>query len=145
MANHPSKSITKLYGKHRDRYLELVSLFPLRHIRTDAELDDAIRVIDMLIDLKKRSRAEEDYLDVLSDLVEVYEDEHFPMGPVSDAEMLESCIDAKGMTQAAVAKKTGIAESTISAVLAGKRKLTRGQIGKLSRYFCVSPAAFAGP
>ena len=37
---------------------------------------------------------------------------------------------------------TGIAESTISEVLSGKRKLNRTQIGKLARYFHVSPAVF---
>ena len=40
-------------------------------------------------------------------------------------------------------KQTRIAESTISEVLAGKRKLNRTQIGKLARYFHVEPGAFA--
>jgi HTH-type transcriptional regulator/antitoxin HigA len=48
------------------------------------------------------------------------------------------------VTQARVAADVGIAESTISAVLAGKRKLTRAQVGKLARYFRVDPGAF-GP
>ena len=43
-------------------------------------------------------------------------------------------IEAKGVTQAQTAKEAGIAESTISEVLAGKRKLNRTQIGKLARY-----------
>lgn len=135
-------TLVKVYGKHRDRYLELVNLFPLRPIRTDAELDDAVRVIDMLIDQKRRSKAEEDYLDVLSDLVEAYEDKTIPMGPVSDVGMLQSCLDDWRVTQAEVAKKTRIAESTISEVLSGKRKLNRTQIGKLARYFKVAPGAF---
>jgi HTH-type transcriptional regulator/antitoxin HigA len=117
--------------------------FPLRPIRTEAELDAAIRVINMLIDQKKRTKAEEDYLDVLSDLVEAYETIHYPDEPVSDADMLQSCLDDWRVTQSEVAKKTGIAESTISEVLAGKRTLNRTQIGKLARYFRVSPAAFA--
>ena len=135
-------SIQAVYGKHRDRYLELVGLFPLRPIRTDAELDAAIRVIDMLLDQEHRSTAEDDYLDVLSDLVEAYEDEHIPMRPVSDADMLRSFLDDWRLTQARLAAETGIAESTISEVLAGKRKLTRGQIGKLARYFHVGPGVF---
>jgi HTH-type transcriptional regulator/antitoxin HigA len=136
-------TVGKVYGKERDRYLELVSLFPLRPIRTDAELDAAIRVIDMLIDQRRRSKAEDDYLDVLGDLVEAYEDVHVPIGPVSDADMLQSCLDDWRVTQAEVAKKTRIAESTISEVLSGKRKLNRAQIGKLARYFKIAPGAFA--
>jgi HTH-type transcriptional regulator/antitoxin HigA len=42
-----------------------------------------------------------------------------------------------------VARQAGIAESTISEVIAGKRSLSRGHIGKLSRYFGVQPGAFS--
>jgi HTH-type transcriptional regulator/antitoxin HigA len=52
-------------------------------------------------------------------------------------------IEAKKVTQTQVAKATGIVESTISEVLSGKRKLNRKQIGKLARYFRVSPEAFS--
>ncbi len=143
MVRKLTPTLGKVYGKQRDRYLELVTLFPLRPIRTDSELDAAVRVIDMLIDQGRRTNAEEDYLDVLSDLVEVYEDEHIPIEPVSDADMLQSFLDDWRLTQAQVAKATGIAESTISEVLSGKRKLNRKQIGKLAKYFRVSPEAFS--
>jgi plasmid maintenance system antidote protein VapI len=52
-------------------------------------------------------------------------------------------IEAKGAAQAEVARAAGIAESTISEVLAGKRDLTRAQIGRLARYFHVTPAVFS--
>ncbi len=45
--------------------------------------------------------------------------------------------------QTEVAKKTGIAESTISDVLASKRELNRSQIGKLARYFHIETRAFS--
>jgi HTH-type transcriptional regulator/antitoxin HigA len=65
------------------------------------------------------------------------------MKPVGDADMLRFLIEAKGVTQAQAAKGAGIAESTVSEVLAGKRKLNRAQIGKLCRYFGVGTGAFA--
>jgi HTH-type transcriptional regulator/antitoxin HigA len=76
---------------------------------------------------------------VLSDLVEAYEAERIPMRPVGDAELLRFLIEQKGITQAALAAGTRIAESTVSEVLAGKRKLNRSQIAKLARYFHVEP------
>jgi HTH-type transcriptional regulator/antitoxin HigA len=76
----------------RDRYLELVRTVPLRPIGSEAELDRAIAMIDALLDKDKRSGDEKDHLDVLSDLVETYEDEHDPMPPVSGAEMLRFLI-----------------------------------------------------
>ncbi len=132
-----------VYGKTEDRYLELIRQFPLRPLRTDADLDAAIAVVDSLIDQDALAVPEQDYLDVLSDLVETYEAEVVPITPVGDADMLRFLIEAKGVTQVDVAKKAGIAESTISAVLAGKRKLNRLQIGKLARFFLVEPGTFA--
>jgi len=143
MVRKLNPTLGRIYGKQRDRYLELVCLFPLRPLRSDADLDAAIRVIDMLVDQERRSKAEDDYLDVLADLVEAYEDVHYPIGPVSDADMLQSFLDSHRVSQVEVAKATGIAESTISEVLSGKRKLTQGQISKLARYFHVEPGVFA--
>jgi len=125
------------------RYSELVRRFPLRPLRSDAELDRAIAVIDSLIDRDRLDRDEDDYLAVLGDLVEEYEAEHFPMPPVSDAAMLGHLIESRAVTQANVAAEAGIAESTISAVLAGTRGLDREQISALSRFFRVDPAVFA--
>lgn len=136
-------SIRAVYGKAEDRYLELIRRFPLRPLRSDDELAEAIRVIDSLIDRDGLTAPEQDYLDVLGDLVEAYEDEAIPIKPVDDAGLLQLLIGAKGVSQAQVAKAVGIAESTISEVLSGKRKLNRAQIGKLSRYFRVEPGAFA--
>jgi HTH-type transcriptional regulator / antitoxin HigA len=125
-----------------DRYMELVRQVPLRPIRSEAELDRAIAMIDVLLDQTERDADEEDYLDVLSDLVEKYEDEHDPMPTDSSAEMLRFLIESQGTTQARVAAETRIAESTISEVLGGKRELNRKHIEALARHFHVSPAVF---
>ena len=85
-------------------YLKLVRTFPLRPIRSDDSLDRAIAVINSLLDRDDLSPAEADYLDVLSDLVERYETEEHPMEDVSDADMLQHLIEAKGVTQAEVAR-----------------------------------------
>ncbi len=106
--------------------------FPLRPIRTEEELDRAIEVINELLDRDRLSDDEEDYLDVLGDLVEKYEKKHHPIAPVSDAEMLAFLIESSGRTQAEVAAESGIAESTISEVLAGKRRLNRRHIEALA-------------
>jgi HTH-type transcriptional regulator/antitoxin HigA len=126
-----------------DRYLELILRFPLRPIRSDQELDQAIGVIDSLIDRRRLKPEERDYLNVLSDLVERYETERHPIPPLSDSELLQHLIELKGVPQAVVASETTIAESTISEVIAGKRKLSRSHIGKLARYFGVQPGAFS--
>jgi len=130
-------------GDLKDPYAELIRQFPLRPIRSDDELDEAIRVVDSLVGRPALRPEEQDYLDVLSDLVERYEAEAHPIAPLSDADMLQHLIEAKGVPQTEVARATGIADSTISEVLSGKRSLNRTHIGKLARYFAVSPEVFA--
>ncbi len=129
-------------GKAKDRYLELILRFPLRPLRCDEELDAAVAVIDALLSQPSLKREEQDYLEVLGDLVEAYETEAHPLRPVSDADLLTHLIEARGVSQSEVAEATGIAVSTISEVLRGKRNLNRAHIGKLARYFHVSPDTF---
>lgn len=135
---------TNLIGRDRasDRYLDLVREFPLRPLRDDAELEAAIKRIDSLLSKPHLDSAEEDYLDVLGDLVKRFESTNHPLAPVSDAELLAHLIEAKGVTQTEVSTATSIVVSTISDVLAGKRTLSRRHIGKLARYFGVAPTVF---
>ena len=142
MAGKSGNTIRAVYGKTEDRYLDLVRRFPLRPLRSDADLDAAVAVIDTLLDRPTLTAPELDYLDVLSDLVEAYEEEAVPMRPVGDADLLRFLIEQKGVSQAQTASGAGIVESTISEVLSGKRKLNRAQIAKLARYFHVEPAVF---
>jgi HTH-type transcriptional regulator / antitoxin HigA len=127
---------------HSDRYFDLVHAFPLRPIRTDAELDQAIAMIDSLIDREPLEPDEQDYLDVLADQVEKYESERHPLPSVSEADMLRHLIEARDITQLKLATDTGIAESTISHILSGKRGMSRKHIEVLAGYFKVSPTVF---
>lgn len=126
----------------KDHYLELVRRFPLKHLRSDRELAKAIKMVDSLIAKKSLTRGEQDYLDVLTDIVERYEEDFHPMPPVSDAEMLRHLIEARGIKQDKLAKETGISGSTISNVLNGSRKLTRSHIMTMAAFFGVSAAVF---
>jgi HTH-type transcriptional regulator / antitoxin HigA len=82
---------------------------------------------------------------VLGDLVEKYEDQHLEMPHVSDAAMLRSLMDEKGVRQANVVRGTGISKAVLSLLLNGKRDLTREHIATLSKYFEVDLAALMGP
>lgn len=129
-------------GDLKDCYLKLIRQFPLRPIRSDQELDAAVRMVDLLLSKTALALEEQDYLEVLSDLVERYEAETCPVAPLPDTDMLQHLIEAKGVSQTEVARATGIADSTISEILSGKRSLNRTHIGKLARYFNVSPDVF---
>jgi HTH-type transcriptional regulator/antitoxin HigA len=56
--------------------------------------------------------------------------------------MLRHLVEAKDLTLSEVAKQTGIAISTLSAILAKKRSLNLTHIQALAPYFNVRPAVF---
>jgi HTH-type transcriptional regulator / antitoxin HigA len=126
-----------LKGKDRDTYLELVQVFPLASIKSDEHLEAAQEVMDELLAKGEFDDGEEMYLDALSDLVAAYEDEHYAIAPAADADMLRHLMEAKGVTQAQVSRETGIAKSTISEVLAGKKAFSRKMIHEFADYFRV--------
>jgi HTH-type transcriptional regulator / antitoxin HigA len=124
-----------------ETYWKLVKRFPLIHIRDEAHLDEALAVIDGLL-RQDRDEGAQAYLDVLTDLVAAYEDKHVPIADVSEADVLRELMRTNRLSQMELAKAVGIAQSTISAVLTGARSLTKEQVIKLAKFFCIAPAAF---
>jgi HTH-type transcriptional regulator / antitoxin HigA len=128
-----------------EAYFALVRRFPLRSIESDAELERARTVLNELLDRESLDRGEEDYLDTLGDLIEKYERTCHPLPPVSDLDMLRHFLDTRGVTCTEAARGAGIAVSTLSSILTGKRRMNRDHIEALARYFRVPPASFLGP
>jgi HTH-type transcriptional regulator/antitoxin HigA len=57
--------------------------------------------------------------------------------------MLRHLMEAKGVTQSQIGRETGIAKSTISEVLAGKKVFSRHLIHKFAEYFHVDVSVLA--
>ncbi len=124
-----------------DAYFDLVKQFPLIHIRDDHHLEQATDMLGRLLQ-EELDEGGQSYLDVLTDLIEAYEQEHVPIPDASEGDVLRMLIKANGLSQPRLAKSVGIAQSTLSAVLNGARSLTKDQVVKLARFFHVSPAVF---
>ena len=84
----------------------------------------------------------QDYLDVLTDLVAAYEDEHVPMPDVSEADV-PARTDAVQRAQPDGAGE-GRRDRSVQHLGRPDRRsfLTKGQILKLSKFFHLAPAAF---
>lgn len=138
-----TKTKFSLKGKGRDTYLELVQAFPLASIKSEEHLEAAQEAMDQLLAKGDLDGGEEMYLDALSDLVAAYEDEHHAIAPASDADMLRHLMEAKDVTQAQLSREAGIAKSTISEVLSGKKTFSRQMMHKFSDYFKVDVSVLA--
>ena len=122
-------------------YLHLVKEFPLTEISDDKHLATAQRVLDRLLETRLDDGGQA-YLDVLTDLIESYEDEHESIPDASESDVLRELMSSHQLSQTTLSKGVGISQSTISAVLSGTRSLTKDQIVILAEYFHVSPAVF---
>jgi HTH-type transcriptional regulator/antitoxin HigA len=79
---------------------------------------------------------------VLGDLIDRYEQAHHPLPAISEVDMLRHLLDVRGVTPSEAARGTGIAVSSLSSILSGKRRMNRDHVEVLAQYFKVSPAVF---
>ena len=124
-----------------DEYRALVADFPPRPIRGKEDLARTEAKISELLALEAPSSAQNELLDVLSTLVEMWETDHVPMPEVNGVEMLKALLEENGLRQKDIAPLFG-SRSIVSDVLGGKRGLSKAHIAKLAAFFHVSPAAF---
>jgi HTH-type transcriptional regulator / antitoxin HigA len=94
----------------------------IRAIRSEADYDAALARIDKLMDAKPGS-AEGEELDVLADLVELYEERHQPMGYPTPVGAIQFRMEQAGLTARDLIPFIG-SRSKVSEVLSGKRPLT---------------------
>jgi len=111
-------------------------------IHTEAENERSTQVLESFLRKKKRSREEQRLTELLTLLIEEFEERQYPMprkaGPI---DLVRHLMDANGLRQTDLLDVFGTA-SVISEVLKGKRELSKTHIVKLSERFHVSPALF---
>jgi len=94
----------------------------IRAIRTEADYNAALARIDALMDAELGTPAGEE-LDVLTDLVELYEDRHVALGYPSPIEAIRFRMEQGGLSPRDLIPVIG-SRAKVSEVLSGKRPLT---------------------
>jgi HTH-type transcriptional regulator/antitoxin HigA len=128
-------------GTDEAEYRALVADFPPRPIHTREQLAATEARIEELLTLSVRTPAQDDYLDLLSDLVRAWEDAHVDIPRLSGIEVLRVLCEERGLRQRDLVPIFGT-PSLVSEVLSGKRELQRKHIEALSAFLNVSPAVF---
>jgi HTH-type transcriptional regulator/antitoxin HigA len=101
----------------------------VKPIKTKKDYNQALERLETLFDAKKGS-PEGDELEVLSILIEKYENEHFPIGLPDPIEAIKFRMEQMGYNQVDLAKIVGL-KSRASEILSGKRKLSLNMIRQL--------------
>ncbi|MGA8201584.1 MAG: hypothetical protein WB814_16075 [Candidatus Sulfotelmatobacter sp.] len=126
----------------RSEYASLLSTTLPAVIRTEAENE---RYIATLQDLDRRgsrlSAAEKRMAQLLTLLIEDFEEKHYALKPSDPVSVLRELILANNLKQKNLLDIFGT-PSIVSEILHGKRQLTTEHIRRLSRRFHVSPEVF---
>ena|ERR1700722_7318269 len=112
-----------------------------RSITSEAQHDLYVTV---LLELERRSKltaAEENFAELLTLLMEAYEEKHHAVSEVSPVEVLQELLSTNNLRQKDLVAQLG-SESIVSEILSGKRELNKNHIVKLSKRFHVSPEVF---
>jgi HTH-type transcriptional regulator/antitoxin HigA len=110
-------------------------------ITSERQHEEYLSILDKLASKENPTHEEEKYAEVLTALIEVYEEEHHSIPNASPIEVLRTLMDANDLRQKDLAPIFG-SESIVSEVLHKKRDLNKTHIEKLSKRFHVSPAVF---
>lgn len=125
-------------------YLELVAAFTPRPIHDKVGHDNTLAVIDAMSG-RELNGEQEDYLDLLSTIVESYEDEllkheldSLPRGLAA----LQYLCEENGINGVQLGQILKVGRAQASLLLSGTRKLTVTHLHRLSDHFQVSSELF---
>ena len=114
----------------------------LRPLRSEADL---ARTVDLMNSLLDEVGDDEDHslsslLDLVSDLVSRYEQAHHAIEPALPKDVLRFLMEARGLKQEDLSAI--VPQGNLSAILAGKRKISATLAGKLGKFFGINAALF---
>jgi HTH-type transcriptional regulator/antitoxin HigA len=101
----------------------------IKPIKTEADYEAALREIEVLFDVEPGT-TEGDRLDVLTTLVEAYEEKHYDIPAPDPIEALNYYMESRGLTRRDLEPYVG-SRARVSEVLNKKRPLTLRMIRKL--------------
>jgi HTH-type transcriptional regulator/antitoxin HigA len=102
----------------------------IKPINNETDYEFSLSRLEEIFDAKKGTK-EGDELEILSILIDKYEEEHFPIGMPDPIEAIKFRMEQMGMKQKDLAEVVGL-KSRVSEILNKKRRLTLEMIRKIS-------------
>lgn len=129
-------------GRLPKTYVELVALHVPRPISDRVSYENTVAIVDALAG-HALNRDQEDYLEILGDLIESYEEENLPALPkVTGPKLVRYLLEENGLTGDDLARLLKVDRSVAYRILKGTRNLTTDHIRKLCDRFSVRADLF---
>jgi HTH-type transcriptional regulator/antitoxin HigA len=103
-------------------------------IHNDEELEEYTNALFRLTALENPSGAEQEAIELLTLLIEPYEETSYPIPKADAVSVVRFLLEHQDLTQRDLIPEFG-SESAVSMFLTGQRKLTLEQVRKLSKRF----------
>lgn len=117
-------------------------------IENETQYEWACRRVDELLPLVSDDTPTTDphyiELNILSSLIEEYEEAHFPIGKPSLIEVIKLRMYEMGLNQLALSNLLGISASRVCEFLSGKKQPTLAQAREISQRLNIDPAIVLG-
>jgi len=120
----------------------------MAQIKSEAAYRAAMKRIEELLPLVNDNTPEDDpnylELDMISDMVEEYEDIHYPIGKPTLIDIIKLRLYEMGITQSKLAEMLGLSNARVSEILNGKSEPSLRIGRELSRQLNIDPAVVLG-
>ncbi|MFB8792194.1 MAG: transcriptional regulator [Potamolinea sp.] len=123
-------------------YGSLLAAYQPKIITSEEEYNRTLESIEQMMERGEELTLEENsLLELLSILVEIYEDSQFPVEPSSPQNILLHLMDARELKQSDLVGVIG-SKGIVSEIVNGKRAISKAQAKALGEFFHISPALF---
>jgi HTH-type transcriptional regulator / antitoxin HigA len=125
-----------------NKYSKLLSQYQPKLIRTEADNEQALVIVEELMHLPNRSLEENELYDLLITLIEKFEQEYYLPGSGSTPySMLLFLMEQRNLQASDLAEVFG-SEEIAADIIAHQTELSKEQIKALSLFFQVDPGLF---
>jgi HTH-type transcriptional regulator / antitoxin HigA len=111
-------------------------------IKTKAQYKLYCNLLEELVFADKKSKEIKDEIELLTLLIEKWDNEHNTFSTLDPVQLLEYMMKENKVTQTELAKILGVSKSLVSEILSYKKGMSKEIIRKLSSRFKLSQEAF---
>ena len=118
---------------------------PFKVIKTETQYNDYCAQLEALVVLKKKSTMQQDSIELLTLLIEKWDESHNTFSHSDPIQMLRHLMDENSLRAVDLVQLLGTSKSLLSDILNYRRGLSKEMIRKLSAQFKVSQELFNRP
>lgn len=118
---------------------------PYKVIKSEKQYYEYCNTLEELVTLKKKTRQQQDAIELLTLLIEKWDEQHNTFGDADPIELLKYLMTENKIKAVELAKTLDISKSLLSDILNYRRGLSKEVIRKLADRFKLSQEAFNKP